>query len=194
MSTKLARLGLAAFLLGLSACASVPPTPGGFAGGTGESDLVIQSSGFRFPARVGVFLRRGGQQYDAAGQDLSVKYKAGEMIMADIYEYPAGGKTLATEFADRKDEIRLAHADAKLLREGPVTIHPNGTARRGWKAVFAISQGYHYSFPPPYQSDLLVFQRGTRFIEYRFSYSAGHRERAESEIANFVDRLAWPEG
>ncbi len=162
-------------------------------GGTGQSDLIIQSSGFRFPARLGVFVRESGQQYEAAGLDLSVKYKAGELIMTDIYEYPAGGKMLATEFADRKDEIRLARSDARL-HEGKVTIHPGAKARRGWKAVFAISQGYHYSFPPPYQSDLLVFQRGSRFIEYRFSYSAGHRERAENEIQKFIDRLAWPAG
>ena len=115
------------------------------------------------------------------------------MIIADIYEYPSRGKPLATEFANRKDEIRLAHSDARLLREGKVTIHPGGKERSGWKAVFAISQGYRYSFPPPYQSALLVFQRGSYFIEYRFSYSAGHRERAESEIQKFVDRLAWPE-
>jgi hypothetical protein len=181
----------------LSSCATVHPTAparGGFSGGTGQNDLVIQNSGFRFPARIGAFFRGGGHQFDAAGQDLAVKYKAGEMIIADVYEYPSGGKSLATEFADRKDEIRLAHADARLLRESPVTIHPGATARRGWKAVFAISEGYHYSFPPPYQSDLLVFQRGSNFIEYRFSYSAGHRERAENEIEKFVDRLVWPEG
>jgi hypothetical protein len=192
--TKLTRAALAAILLGLSACATVPRGPGGFAGGSGASDLVIQSTGFRFPARLGVFVRGGGKQYDAAGQDLSVKYKAGELIIADIYEYPSGGKTLAAEFADRKDEIKLAHSDARLLREGPVTIHPGGIERSGWKAVFAISQGYHYSFPPPYQSDLLVLQRGARFIEYRFSYSASHRERAESEIRKFIDHLAWPSG
>ena len=192
--SKLSRAILAALLLTLPSCATVPTVPGGFAGGTGQNDLVIQSSGFRFPARVNVFVRGGGRQYDAAGRDLSVKYKAGEMIIADVYEYPRGGKNLATEFADRKDEIRLAHSGARLLREGPVTIHPGGKTVSGWKAVFAVREGYHYSFPPPYQSDLLVFQRGTRFIEYRFSYSAGHRERAESEIASFIDRLAWPEG
>lgn len=194
LATKLAHAALAVLLLVLSACATVTPPPGGFAGGTGQNDLVIQRSGFRFPARIGVFVRQGGHQYDAAGQDLSVKYKAGELIMADVYEYPSGGKNLTTEFADRKNEISMAHSDARLLREGKVTIHPGGKARTGWKAIFAISQGYHYSFPPPYQSDLLVFLRGARFIEYRFSYSAGHRERAESEIKKFIDSLAWPEG
>ncbi|MGH7936066.1 MAG: hypothetical protein ACREF8_03560, partial [Chthoniobacterales bacterium] len=96
--------------------------PGGFAGGSGESDLVIKSSGFRFPARVGVFVRSGSRRYDSAGQDLSVKYQAGDLIVADVYEYPSNGKTLLTEFANRKDEIRLAHSDARLLREGSVTI------------------------------------------------------------------------
>ena len=194
-ATNFASALLGALLL--SSCATVqtsPPVVGGFSGGNGQSDLVIQNSGFRFPARVGVFVRAGGKQYDAAGQDLSVKYKAGEMIIGDVYEYPRAGKDLRTEFADRKDEVRLAHSDGRLLREGPVMIHPGGVARRGWKAVFAISEGYHYSFPPPYQSELLVFERGSRFIEYRFTYSAGHRERAEREIENFLDGLAWPPG
>jgi len=188
------RAALPVVLLALSSCATTPPPPppGGFSGGSSGSDLVIGRTGFRFPARVGLFIRGGSQQYDAAGEDLSVKYQAGAMIVADIYDYPTGGKTLRTEFADRKREIKSYHADALLLREEEVTIHPGGKARRGRKAVFAVSQGYHYSFPPPYQSDLLVFQRGDRFLEYRFSYSAAHREAAESEIAKFVDALLWP--
>ena len=187
-------VGLPAAALVLTSCATTPPpaASSGFAGGSGGSDLVIKSTGFRFPARIGVFVRAGGHQYDAAGQDLSVKYQAGAVIVADIYDYPTGGKTLGAEFANRKDEIKSYHADARLLREEAVTIHSGGKARHGRKAVFAVSQGYHYSFPPPYQSDLLVFQRGNRFLEYRFSYSAAHREAAESEIAKFVDALAWP--
>ena len=185
---------LAAALI-LSSCATAPPppsAPGGFTGGSSGSDLVVRSTGFRFPARVGLFIRADSKQYDAAGQDLSVKYQAGAVVVADIYDYPTGGKTLDTEFANRKDEIKSYHADARLLREGEVTIHPGAKARHGRKAVFAVSQGYHYSFPPPYQSDLLVFQRGNRFLEYRFSYSAAHRAAAENEIAKFVDALPWP--
>ena len=190
-------LSLATALV-LSSCATAPPAPppgpGGFTGGSDGSDLVIRSTGFRFPARLGVFVRGDTQQYDEAGQDLSVTYEAGVLIVATIYEYPTGGKTVWTEFADRKDEIKSVHKDARLLHEGEVTIHPGHKARRGSKAVFAISQGYHYQFPGPYRSDLLVFGRGNRFIEYRFSYPAAHRERAEIEIAKFIDALAWPKG
>ena len=188
---------LAVLTLIFSSCATAPPKPtgpGGFTGGSGGSDLVIRNSGFHFPERIGPFARGQNQQYDAAGLDLSVKYVAGALIVADIYEYPTGGKSLATEFANRKDEIALYHSDARLLSEGEVTIHPGGRAHHGRRARFAISKGYQYSFPPPYQSDLLVFQRGDRFVEYRFSYSAAHRERAESEIDKFIDALAWPEG
>jgi hypothetical protein len=78
---------------------------------------------FVFPAG-GYFVRTGARQYDALGQDLSVKYQAAQLIVADVYEYPARVKTLAAEFADRKDEVRGWHADARLLRESAVTIHP----------------------------------------------------------------------
>jgi hypothetical protein len=90
--------------------------------------------------------------------------------------------------------VRGWHADARLLRESAVTIHPGKQARTGRKSVFAVSTNYRYDFPPPYQSDLLVFQRGDRFIEYRFTYSAAHAERAEMEIGKFLDSLDWPSG
>ena len=178
----------------LSSCATTPQPAGigGFIGGQGAGDLVIRSSGFRFPDRIGHFRRVGGQQYDQAGQDLSVKYQAGALIVADVYEYPKR-QSGATEFAIRKQGIKTLHADAKLLREESVTIHPGPTARSGRRALFAISQGYHYSFPPPYLSLLLVFERGERFLEYRITYAAAHRERAESEIDQFLDTLTWPE-
>ena len=145
-------------------CATVPPAPspapGGFAGGSSGSDLVARSTGFRFPARVGVFVRDDSQQYDETGQDLSVTYQAGVLIVATIYEYPTGGKVLDTEFADRKDEIKSVHKDARLLRDEEVTIHPGRKARRGRKAVFVLQEGFAYHSEQPYQSDLLVFERG----------------------------------
>ena len=187
---------LAVLTLLCSSCATAPSPPlaaGGFSGGAGGSDIITRGTGFRFPARIGPFIRAGTRLYDAAGQDLSVKYLAGALAVADVYEYPTRGKSLATEFVDRKDEVRFYHSDARLLHEGEVTIHPGGKVRRGRKARFAVSEGYNYSFPPPYQSDLLVFQNGQRFIEYRFTYSAAHRERVQSEIDKFFDALAWPE-
>ena len=191
------RVGPALAVLVLSSCSTVPPAPppasGGFAGGSGGSDLVTRSTGFRFPARVGLFVRGDSQQYDETGQDLSVIYQAGVLIVATIYEYPTGGKTLDTEFADRKDEVKSVHKDARLLRDEEVTIHPGRKARRGRKAVFVLQEGFAYHSEQPYQSDLLIFQRGNRFVAYRFSYPATHRERAEIEIAKFIDALAWPE-
>jgi hypothetical protein len=187
---------LAVCVILLSACATAPPpsrSTGGFVGGVAGSDLVMKGSGFRFPARVGPFVRDSGRQYGRGGRVLSVKYQADALIVADVSEYPGDQEALLAEFALNKGAIIAAHGDARLLREGPVTIHPGGKAQNGLKAVFAMSQGYRYSFPPPYQSELLVFRRGTRFIQYRFSCSAGHRERAESEVRKFIDKLAWPE-
>jgi hypothetical protein len=191
------RVAPALVVLVLSSCATVPPAPppapGGFAGGSGGSDLVARSTGFRFPKRAGLFVRGDNQQYDEAGQDLSVTYQAGVLIVATIYEYPTGGKTLDMEFADRKDEIKSVHKDARLLRDEEVTIHPGRKARRGRKAVFVLQEGFAYHSEQPYQSDLLIFERRNRFVAYRFSYPAAHRERAEIEIAKFIDALTWPE-
>jgi hypothetical protein len=191
------RVGPALAVLVLSSCATVPPAPppapGGFAGGSDGSDLVARSTGFRFPARVGLFVRGDNQQYDEPGQDLSVTYRAGVLIVATVYDYPTGGKTLDMEFMDRKDEIKSVHKDARLLRDEQVTIHPGRKSRRGRKAVFVLQPGFAYHSEQPYQSDLLIFQRKDRFVAYRFSYPATHRERAEIEITKFIDALAWPE-
>jgi hypothetical protein len=179
--------------LSLSGCQTTAPLPSGGVASI-DGDLVFRATGFRFPTRVGSFARVGSRQYDAMGEDVSVKYQAGAVIVADVYEYPSHGKTLATEFADRKDEVRVEHSDARLLREGTAKIRPGGETHVGRRAVFAVSTNYRYNFPPPYQSELLVFQRGDRFIEYRFTYSAAHSERSEMEVRRFLDSLRWPGG
>lgn len=181
----------ALIILLLASCETAPRAgPGVTTRST--NDVVLPSTGFTFPARIGVFTRAGSQRYDANGQDVSVKYLAGALIVADVYDYPTYGKTEGAEFVARKTEIKQYHSDARLLSEGAVTIHPAGQSHRGRRAVFRFSKNFQGSVKPPYQSELLIFQRGSRFVEYRFTYSAAHSETAAAEIENFLSALTWP--
>lgn len=183
-----------ALLFAVSACETTGPGAGGFSQDATRGDLVVRSTGFRFPRSVGAFTRGQTGQYDQAGQDLSVKYALEGVAVADVYDYPTGGRTLRTEFRRLQKEILAYHSDAELLEEGDQLIAPAGRRRSGLHAVYTISRGFKYDFPPPYRSQLLLFQRGNRFVEYRFTYAANKRGRAESEIRRFLGALAWPPG
>jgi hypothetical protein len=178
---------LTALILG--GCQTVPE---GFTTEPGSNNLVARTSGFAFPPKVGDFTRIGPIQYDSAGQDVSVKYEAGKLVILDVYDYPARDLTLAGETRTRENEIKASHPDARLISEQPITIRPRGESQRGVKAVFTFAQNFRSDISGPYKSQFLLFKLKNRFIAYRATYPSGHAVRAEAIINDFVNRLAWP--
>lgn len=187
-------VGLAAVLC-LSACQTTTTTlpRSGFEAADGHGNLVTRSSHFAFPSHVGPFRRAGSRQYDAAGEDVSVKYEAGHLIVVDVYDYPMERESIGAELRFRENEIKATHPDAKLISKKPVTIRPGGRVRRGEKAVFTFSQVFRADVRGPYKSQCLIFPRARRWIAYRATYTADHAARAEEEIDQFLNALAWPE-
>ncbi len=177
----------------LAACETVPTGPqSGFSPVAANGNLVTRVTRFSFPPEIGAFKRIGGHQYDAAGLDVSVKYEAGRLIVLDVYDYPAKNGSLQNELRFREGEIKQTHADARLISETPITIHPGGQSHTGQKAVFEFTQNFRPDVKGPYKSQLLVFPVRDRFVAYRATFSRDHADRAERELDQFLNALAWP--
>jgi len=178
----------AAFVV--SACQT--SVPGGFTTPPGSTNVVAKASGFTFPPKVGEFVRVGTTQYDSGGQDVSVKYEAGKLVILDVYNYPAG-TSLTSEVQARKIEIKTLHPDARVASEATITIRPGGQSHTGSKIVFFFSQNFRSDVGGPYKSQLLLFKENGRFVKFRATYPQAHAERAEAIIKNFVNGLPWPD-
>ena len=121
-----------------------------------------------------------------------MKYEAGRLVVLDVYDYPAQGRSLESELHTRENEIKSLHSDARLISEGPVTIRPAGRSQHGLKAVFLFSENFRADVPGPYKSQLLLFRRKGDFVKYRATYPREHAPRAEAVIDEFLRKLAWP--
>ncbi len=182
---------LLAGALFVTACQTTGPAGKAGLASTADNALVMVASGFVCPAQVGAFRRTGGIQYDAAGQDVSVKYEAGQLIVLDVYSYPMQRKSTTAELRFRENEIKALHPDAKLLSESPITIRPGGVTHRGEKAVFNFAEVFRGDIRGPYKSQSLIFPDGPRWVAYRVTYTRDHSTRAEFEIERFLNALVW---
>jgi hypothetical protein len=151
-------------------------------------------SGFVFPTHIGVFQREQMRQYNQVGSDVSAGYNAGVLIAATVYVYPAPNQqtaeVLSREYSSKKAEVLHGHRGVAVLSEIPVTVIQGGKKSLGKRAYF----GYRDIFartPQDLKSQLLVFHDGPFFVEYRFTYPAGHAEQAEQEIEHFIRAWSW---
>jgi len=151
-------------------------------------------SGFVFPKQIGVFHREQMRQYNQVGSDISAGYNAGVLIAATVYVYPAPSQQtaeiLSREYASKKAEVLHGHHGVAVLSEIPVTATQGGKKYSGKRAYF----GYRDIFartPQDLKSQLLVFHDGPSFVEYRFTYPAGHAQQAEQEIEQFIRAWSW---
>jgi hypothetical protein len=185
---KIAIQILAAVMLSLSLAAGQTASSA-FGPGATADQIVHRASGFMFPIRIGLFRRVNTNQYDAAGEDVSVGYDAGVLIAATVYVYPAAGRAMEAEFASRRAEVMGVHKGASFVSERAVTVTPQH--RKARAAFFTFSDVFKGS-PQELESELVVAQSGARFVEYRFTYPAASADRASTEVAQFMESLAWP--
>jgi hypothetical protein len=192
LAATLAGMPLLAFGIDVDIAQQGKPSP--FAN---LSDGVIKHvpSGFLFPQRVGAFERKKMDQYDRAGADVSAGYDAGVLIAATVYVYPnpvkAGEGALQKEYLSRKGEITGAHPAAELLSENEVPLTQGGRQLVGRKAIYVFMDKFRGDAKQKLKSQLLVFQYGSNFVEYRFTYPMDHAEAGDREVERFVKEWAW---
>ncbi|HEX8372591.1 MAG TPA: hypothetical protein VF585_07415 [Chthoniobacterales bacterium] len=177
-------LVIAASLL-LAACQTGPTA---FVAGSTPDQLIHRASGFSFPPHVGAFARVDATQYDTTGQDVSVGYNSGVLIAATVYVYPAGGRSLETEFASRRAEILASHSGASAIGQRTITVTPRRISARvasfSYAGIFARTR-------QQLGSELVLALHGDKFVKYRFTYPASHADRASAEINQFTRSFSW---
>jgi hypothetical protein len=141
-----------------------------------------------FPSRVGLFTRQGRVESDRAGDPLA-HYWAGSLVLASVYHYRSDGHTLEREYADCKDQVKIASPNARLISESAVSV----SSHRGRRAIFMVKKGGLASREPS-KSQLIIFPTGERFLKFRITYPVAHAERAEKEIDLFLRSFPWPSG
>lgn len=151
-----------------------------------ETNRRVPSARAEFPARVGLFVRRGPVERDAAGDPLA-HYWAGSLVLASVYWYRTSGHSLEREYADCKDQVKIASASARLVSESTFSV----SGHRGKRAIFRATKG-SLAAGGVAKSHLLIFIAGDRFLKFRITYPVAHAERAETEIDLFLRSFPWP--
>ena len=151
-------------------------------------------SGFIFPKRIGVFEREKMKEYNQAGSDVSAGYNAGALIAATVYVYPAPGETgaevLAREWASKRSEVLHGHQEIAVLSENPATVTQGDKKHVGRRAIVSFRDTFANTLQD-LKSQLLVFQDGPVFVEYRFTYRRDNSEAAEKQIERFIKDWSW---
>lgn len=140
----------------------------------------------QFPSRVGLFTRKGPVKSDDAGDPLA-HYWAGSLVLASVYYYRTRGHTLEREYADCKDQVKIASPSARLISDSALSV----SGRRGRRAIFTVKKG-PLAGRGPSKSQLVMFAVGDRFLKFRITYSVAHAERAEKEIDIFLRSFPRP--
>jgi hypothetical protein len=85
-----------------------------------------RNSQFKFPNRVGFFVRKGVRA-DQAGDPIAT-YWAGSLALATVYYYRTRGQPLEREYSSCKGEVKMVSPSARLISDS--TFHSLGTKRK----------------------------------------------------------------
>lgn len=187
MKMKIISVG-ALIVLGWSAAASAGPFEK-----TRDGGLRHKSSGVVFPARVGLFQSTGPKTYDRKGDDVGVKYHLDQLIIADVYAYPAGSSRNAfdKEFANQQNAIRQINKNVRLISQSAVSTRQGGRVVPGRQATYDLERPLFGNSRVKAGSQFLLFRDGPWFVAYRFSYPRERSAIASKHVANFLAQWSW---
>jgi hypothetical protein len=181
-------LAVALIILGWFPTAKAAPLESLRGGG-----LRHKPSGMIFPARVGLFQSAGPKFYDRKGDDVSVRYYLDELIIADVYSYPAGlsRKAFDAEFARQQYAIRLINKNVRLISQSVITTRQSGRILQGRGATYEFERVLFGKSRTKAGSQFVLFRDGPWFVAYRFSYPRERSTIASRHVANFLAEWSW---
>jgi hypothetical protein len=155
--------------------------------------LLHKPSGVVFPVRVGMFQSAGPHSYDGRGRDVSVKYHLDQLIIADVYAYPAGSSRAAfdVEFATQQNAIRSLNKNVRLISQSATSIRQGGRVIQGRQATYDLERPLFGKTRAKAGSQFLLFRDGPWFVAYRFSYPRERSAVASKHIGNFIAQWSW---
>lgn len=170
----------------MAGCAS-PGQP--FRAGSLPGEIVHRDSSFTFPPRIGSFVRASGYQYDPMGKDISVGYNGDIPVVVTVYVYPTSGRSLEADLVRQSAEVLATYPDCELLGTRSVVVTPQSVAARA--VSFAFLANFRGERQQMY-SELVLAQRGSRFVKYRITYPASLADLAVEDSSRFLQHFAWP--
>jgi hypothetical protein len=166
----------AALLLAVNAVAREQKAPSG--------RDVDPKTGMKFPARVGVFERAHGVEYDDAGYPMA-SYLAGQLGWATVFYYK--NAPFPAEYANARDAVKMKTPTAKLISDGSSNLHSSGR-----RSVFTFDDTSPGGPKIKMMSELLMFPHRDYYLTFRISYPAARAERVHQEIDTFVRGFRMP--
>lgn len=175
----------------LAGCAVTPaPAPAQpFRPGDEPGELIHKDSGFAFPARIGSFARFQGHQYDQDGRDISVGYTGDIPSLVTVFVFPAEDADLETALVKHSASVLKAYPGARVTGRRMVQVTP--------QEIPAVSVSFEFSAAfqgreQALHSELVLAQRGDRYIKYRITYPEAIADIAGEDSGKFLQFFAWP--
>ena len=149
---------------------------------------ITHSTGFEFPEKVGDFVRVNVRNYDTKGEDLSAGYNNDSLfIAATVYVYPRRGESLQAHFKETFEGIVSDRTGAVAGEPKEINLVQNGKSIKGHYGDFSVDENGVRSL-----SETHIFQFGTYFVKYRFTYPNDLQAAAKPAISAFMAGLKWP--
>src|SRR5205814_4033083 len=114
------------------------------------------------------------------------------LIRGDIYIYPVGtyGKDLNGEFRLQQTSVRTLNKQVKVVSEENFSLRQTNRNIAGLHADYQLTRPFA-GRDRRCGSQLYVFQDGSWFIAYRFSYPLENSAVAKNHIAEFLRQWQW---
>ena len=145
---------------------------------------VDPKTGMIFPARLGIFERERGIEYDDGGYPMAT-YLAGRLILASVF-YDKNAP-FAAEYGNARDAVKIKTPTARLISDGASNLHPAGR-----RALFTFDDTFLGGPKIKLMSELMMFPHRDYYLTFRITYAAAHAERARQEIDSFVKACRLP--
>lgn len=187
----------ASLLLGIFACAGLPPVSSGPTELRPSGPYRHRISGLVVPARVGSFERRSLVRHDPEGFNISARYESADPLATlTFHHYPASSgdgraalEDLPAQFERAKRESYHDAWRSQLVHQQRVEFVINGVEVPGVHAVFRYPMSRQRR--NPVESHLWLFAAGPWYMKFRVNSPQEEARAAFEAQQRFIRSFEW---
>lgn len=155
--------------------------------------LVHKPSGIVLPAKVGLFQLERTKTFRSDGRDVGAEYDVPLLIRGDVYVYPVGtyAKDLKNDFQTQQEAIRKFNKQLEFVSQSKSLLQQGGYNVNGLHADYQLTRELFGQQGRRCGSQFYVFQDGSWFVAYRFSYPLDKSDVAKKHIDKFMRQWQW---